>query len=137
MTEYMFSNRYQLLDENGKSVKVPFHYILNANGDPQPEDDLLKWGEWFTNDERRIVRHQRWNGVVFPTDDGLRREGEVFVSTVFLGMDHNWFGGPPILWESMVFIDGEDCEQQRYSSLREAIIGHNTLVARYGGVVLE
>jgi len=116
--EYTFSGRYS---------SRPIHYILNSQGEPEPEDDILRWGAWFENDERRIVRQQRWQA-----DNGSH-----FVSTVFLGTDHNWFDGPPILWETMVFIDGEDCEQQRYSSRDEAIIGHNTLVARYGGVVLE
>jgi len=113
-----FSRRY-----GSRSI----HYILNNQGEPEPEDDILRWGAWFEYDERRITRQQRWQA----------HNGAHFVSTVFLGLDHNWSDGPPILWETMVFIDGEDVETCRYASLREAIIGHNTLVARYGGVVLE
>jgi len=37
----------------------------------------------------------------------------------------------------MVFIDDEDVEQQRYSSRDEAILGHNVIAVRYGGVALD
>lgn len=37
--------------------------------------------------------------------------GDAMVSTVFLGLDHRWGeGGPPILFETMVFDEG-DCFQ--------------------------
>lgn len=65
-------------------------------------------------------------------DDNLRRVGldvigEVHVSTVFIGMDHQFRdGGPPILFETMVF--GMDAEgygrQWRYSTWEEAAEGH-------------
>ena len=51
----------------------------------------------------------------------------VQVSTVFLGIDHNWTGqGRPILFETMVFGGGEVWEdvQQRYRTWQEAQEGH-------------
>jgi len=103
-------------------------YVLDEHGQPKPELDTLKWAEWFEHDERRIVRQQRWQ-----RPDGK----EVFVSTVFLGLDHAWGHREPVLWETMTFIDGEDVAQYRYSSLRAAIVGHNRAVGAEGGEVLE
>jgi len=33
------------------------------------------------------------------------RVGPYFVSTIFLGLDHQWGNGPPILFETMVFVE--------------------------------
>ncbi len=94
--------------------KPGWRYVLDAEGEPHPEPDLLKWGAWFETADR--VLKQDWIG-------------SVYVSTVFLGMDHNWVAGPPLLWESMAFSDGEDIEQDRYSTRAEAIAGHERMVA--------
>lgn len=54
--------------------------------------------------------------------DGIR------VSTAFLGLDHQFGSGPPLLWETMVFglEDDEPCE--RYSSYEDAVAGHQRYV---------
>ena|SRR3990167_11390904 len=58
-----------------------------------------------------------------------------WVSTVWLGLNHNWEDGPPLIFETMVFSKRgdygteEDCE--RYSTLEEAIKGHKKLVKKY------
>jgi len=58
------------------------------------------------------------------------REG-VWVSTVFLGIDHNYSGtGPPILFETMVNRRGEWDEQARYATWDEAEAGHAAVAAR-------
>jgi hypothetical protein len=94
-------------------------YVLNLNGDPVPETDLLAWARWFetSNDKRRGARDEI---------------GDHTVSTVFLGIDHS-FGGPvPILYETMVFRDGASVEEyeRRYSTKDEAERGHaETVVA--------
>jgi len=46
------------------------------------------------------------------------------VSTVFLGLDHSIGGGPPLLFETMVFRDGEGGDQWRYCTWDEAEAGH-------------
>lgn len=53
-------------------------------------------------------------------------DGTVRVSTVFLGLDHNFFGGEPILWETMIFWPEHDLHnwQRRYSSHAAAEQGH-------------
>jgi hypothetical protein len=50
--------------------------------------------------------------------------GGVEVSTVFLGIDHNWGGGEPLLFETMIFGGELDQEQWRYSTWEEAEKGH-------------
>jgi len=51
------------------------------------------------------------------------------VSTVFIGLDHRFFGdGPPLLFESMVFGGPLDGEQFRYPTWDAAAAGHALLV---------
>jgi hypothetical protein len=51
------------------------------------------------------------------------------VSTVWLGLDHRFGDGPPLIFETMVFRDGWDGEyQQRYATEAEAIAGHQEAV---------
>lgn len=50
-----------------------------------------------------------------------------YVSTVFLGLDHQWGEGPPLLFETMVFPECEDYE--RYATWDEAVAGHDQVVA--------
>jgi hypothetical protein len=74
-----------------------------------PVDDLLEWGRWFQTADRHVAR----------TDlPGCE------VSTVFLGLDHSWGGGPPVLFETMVFGGPFDQAQERYSTWAEAEAGH-------------
>lgn len=85
-------------------------YILNAEGNVRREPDLLKWAQWFETAERHIGLDRLPNGTK--------------VSTVFLGTDHNFEGGTPILWETMIFGGPEDQYQKRYATREEALIGH-------------
>jgi len=58
-------------------------YVLDENGQPVAEPDVLKWARWF---ERKDVRRVASDDV-----------GDVNISTVFLGLDHAFGGGQPIL----------------------------------------
>lgn len=93
----------------------PRYWILDAEGEPTPVGDVLTWARWFeTTANRRVLDHHV----------GRR----VWVSTVFLGLDHNWLpDGPPVLWETMIFGGPFDQFQQRYTSALDALIGHETL----------
>lgn len=55
----------------------------------------------------------------------------IYVSTFFLGLDHNFMSsGPPVLFETMV-IGGPLSEcQRRYSTWDEAEKGHKEMCAR-------
>lgn len=93
-------------------------YILNDAGEPERCDDLLKWAEWFENSNRCICQDM---------DEGAGA-ARVRVSTVFLGVNHRFFGdGPPILWETMVFGGPYDKLQRRYTSRDEAFKGHQLI----------
>ena len=88
----------------------PMHYIL-VDRVPVPVEDFMEWAQRFeTQDEERIVAQ-----VTI---------GEVFVSTVFLGLDHNWGTGPPLLFETMVFGGDFDEYQYRYATGDDAVAGH-------------
>jgi hypothetical protein len=94
-------------------------YILKDH-EPVPESDLLLWAKWFEAAERRVA---------FDEINGVR------VSTVFLGLDHNFgHNDAPILFETMVFGGPLDQEQRRYRTWDEAEKGHQemlVLVRRY------
>jgi hypothetical protein len=74
--------------------------------------------------------------TLFFRDDANRRVDETIgegwrVSTVFLGLNHNFArGGRPLLFESMVFDDFDNDErQERYATWDEAVEGHRAIVA--------
>jgi hypothetical protein len=53
---------------------------------------------------------------------------DVEVSTVFLALDHRFTpGGPPLLYETMVFRNGSGEECVRYSTRAEAHAGHEAM----------
>jgi hypothetical protein len=74
------------------------------------------------------------DGDTRPGDDpsriGSDHVGDVWVSTVWLGLDHNWGPGPPLIFETMVFGGPDDQEQERYPSRVAALAGHDRWVAR-------
>lgn len=55
-------------------------------------------------------------------------EPGIEVSTVFLGLDHGWGDGPPILFETMTFGGPHDGDCERYSTWNEAVVGHERAV---------
>jgi hypothetical protein len=80
-------------------------YILNSKGAPVRAKSLMQWAKWFESADRSVARESL---------------GDSEISTVFLALDHNFFGkGPPILWETMVFGGVLDQDQDRCSGSRE------------------
>lgn len=53
---------------------------------------------------------------------------KIRVSTIFLGLDHNWADGPVILFETMIFGGKHDEYQERYSTWDEAVEGHKKAI---------
>ena len=92
-----------------------------------------------------IIKHYNMEGEVIPFEDWIKlvedpdyrkvdrtefSENE-FVSTVLLGLDHNFGGhGPPKIFETMSHENGEWVEQVRYATKEEAKAGHAVVVAR-------
>ena len=57
--------------------------------------------------------------------------GDVRISTVFLGLDHDYAGhGPSLLFETMIFGGRYEGYQTRYSTWIEAKVGHAQAVDR-------
>lgn len=60
--------------------------------------------------------------------------GPFWVSTVWLGLDHSFGSGPPLIFETMVFAgdhdlgDGRERDCRRYTTEAEALEGHAATV---------
>lgn len=91
------------------------HYILQGHIAVLVED-FLEWARWYETADRRVA---------------LTKIGKSEVSTVFLGLDHNHGGGgPPLLFETLVFGGSLDGEMERYSTWEEAVAGHQEMIRR-------
>lgn len=91
------------------------HYILDDEHNPVAAG-LLEWAEYFENPHNRRVR-----------EDFV---GSTRISTIFLGLNHQWLPNkPPLIFETMVFGGQIDCQQTRYSTWNEAVAGHQAIVA--------
>jgi len=92
------------------------YYVLADDGrTPVKEPDLVAWGRWLERGAkaRTVAKTEAVPGVE--------------VSTVFLGLDHRWFdGGPPLLFETMIFGGHHDGYQERCSTWEQAEEQHAT-----------
>lgn len=85
-------------------------YILDENNKPI-RSTIVDCGKWLEeNPERKAVKQEH-------IDD-------IFISTVFLGLDHAWDSDIPVLWETMIFGGDHDQYQDRYTSYEDALEGH-------------
>lgn len=109
----------ELPDEGGDvwaEPKRPRHYVLDGKNvvPATPEE----WGRFLQTADRRVA---------------LDFVGDHRVSTVFLGLDHNWSQeGPPLIFETMVFADEGWDEQDCYrcSTYEEAELQHAQVYSR-------
>ncbi len=89
------------------------HYILDGHN--VVPCDLMTWARAFETTNRRVAKD-----II----------GEKCISTVFLGLDHSFGDGPPLLFETMVFkgdsSEDEICE--RCSTWEEAEAQHARIV---------
>lgn len=109
------------------------HWILDPNGEPIPAINFIVWAQWFDRNDADARRVAETRTKLF------------WVSTVFLGLDHNFLGdGPPLTFESMAFrqprardiravipesplIEAEElCD--RYTTRAQALAGHSQMV---------
>jgi len=100
------------------------HYILNKSNYPIQCDDNEEWSKWM-QENNRIVNHDF--------------VGDILISTVFLGVDHSWGGGPPELFETMTFAKDESPWDHtvigRYTFWDEAVDGHEKAVREISSYV--
>lgn len=86
--------------------------------------DWMTWAKWFeTADDKRVV--------------GKSDFGDARVSTVFLGLNHRWDDGPPLLFETMIFGGEHNDWQDRCSTWEEAEDMHQKACAIARGELRE
>ena len=94
------------------------YYVLDAAQNTLPAT-LHEWADFLQNGELRIVRQEE--------------QGEVRLSTVFLGIDHRWtnYGEfdhlPPIVFETCVFGGEHDGWTWRCCTFDQAVALHNAV----------
>lgn len=107
-------------------------YYRLVNHEAVPCANVIEWAEYYER-SNRVVKHDEIDGYV--------------ISTVFLGINHNFWGeGPPLLFETMVFkgettirrADGTELQvplsigyQDRCSTWVQAIAMHARAVEQY------
>lgn len=77
--------------------------------------ELMDWARAFEKVENKIVIQEKI--------------GDVTISTVWLGLDHQFGDGPPLIFETMIFGGDYDEDQWRYSTEAEALDGHRAAVS--------
>ena len=88
--------------------------------------DLMTWAKLFEQ------KRKDGYGDIGKTD----LENGLFVSTVWLGLDHG-FSGKPLIFETMVFDqtdaehDGSNLDCERYSTKEEANKGHEEMCEKW------
>ena len=97
---------------------MTYHWFLDRQGNPISEAEWARLRRG-TNGERN-----RENIVV-----KQEHVGTYFVSTVWLGINHQYGEGQPLIFETMVFDDRkefghEDVYMERYATEAEAVAGH-------------
>ena len=91
----------------------PLYYILDGKKVVSCES-VYEWGDKF-KEPRHVA-----DTFLF----GKNRWLNVRISTVFIGLDHQYGDGPPLVFETMIFGGKHDHEQWRYSTWKEAEAGH-------------
>lgn len=86
-------------------------YILDENNKPVKSTGAQEYLDWEeANQDKKYLKQEF-------VDD-------IHVSTVFLGLDHSWNSNIPVLWETMIFGGEHDQYQDRYTSVEDALEGH-------------
>jgi hypothetical protein len=83
---------------------------------------LMEWCEMFEARHGDMSPDSWWRRTTEISD-------EIRVSTVWLGLNHRWSPGPPLIWETMIFGGEHDDCQWRYSTRQSALDDHERIVA--------
>ena|ERR1700726_4874244 len=93
-------------------IPEPKTYVLDENGIPVHEPDMVKWGAFLASGAKCLKQDI--------LSDGTR------VSTVFIGIDYR---SPPRLWETVIFGGPNDGYEDRNSTRESALTGHGRALA--------
>lgn len=99
----------------------PRYYRRDGTPYPRGDKGLFEWAADYEDLKKKIVKQDRL-------------PNKVRVSTVWLGLDHNWGDkNRPQIFETMVFFGKgyEDEECWRYATEEEALRGHKMLVKKW------
>lgn len=79
-----------------------------------------------------------WANLMEDPDYKILKQEELsngkFISTVWLGLDHNYSGNEILIFETMVFPEKDNWSEEyceRYSTEEEAIKGHKRIVKQF------
>lgn len=86
------------------------YYVLD--GKKAVQCDMLTWATWFEKADRKVAYEEH---------------GGIRVSTVFLGLNHNFGSGKPLIFETMIFGGKYNEDMDRYSTWDEASAGHKKM----------
>lgn len=89
------------------------YYILDSEKAIEKVPQIV-WARWFGAAERVVEKT-----II----------GDAEISTVFLGIDHQFGEGPPLLFETLIFGGEHDGDMWRYPTWGEAKTGHDEVVA--------
>ena len=111
----------------------------------KPEPKELPWAPYYCLDRYGEPYPVFMLSGVFEDRNGLRKVAvyedkshKAVISTVFLGLNHNWDGVNIEIWETMIFLNGEDVYCRRCGGYREnAIAMHERIVEDWREVVLS
>lgn len=87
----------------------------------------------FYDRQGKPITLEEWG--VLAEDDNYRRVartevGHIVISTVWLGLNHNWWpGSPPVFFETMIFGGPHDMELWRMPNEISALAAHDQAVA--------
>jgi hypothetical protein len=85
--------------------------------------NLTEWLNIWKSSDRVVAKSVTKNGCL--------------ISTVYLGMNHRWGAGPPLIYETMTFPpdgDNGELDMERYTTRAEAEAGHARMVAKWAKI---
>lgn len=87
-------------------------YFLNEDKTYRP-CSLMEWGTQHETMDKHVAQDEI---------------NDCWIATVWLGLDLNHWGGPPLVFETMVFKEESDIYCDRYTTWTEAEDGHQKAI---------
>lgn len=132
MTGFMHSDLSGPLSVQTSSPDAGSGLYFDRSGAPL---NVLQWAALFENWTYRCIEvtylGKEWPAGMWPKSWPKRKwRCSVRISTVWLGLNHNFGSGTPLIFETMIFGGALDGSEIRYGTIQEARIGHQEMVRR-------